>query len=59
MQHLKHSEQVSFKDELLTELLNNQKVFPINKLMPLQADPWGYRHKARIGVKYVPKKVEF
>jgi 23S rRNA (uracil1939-C5)-methyltransferase len=56
MQHLAHKSQIEFKDKLLTQLFEHQKIFPKNKLEPLSANPWGYRHKARVGVKHVPKK---
>lgn len=57
LQHLDHSEQIKLKQERLAEnlkRLGHQE--PDEWLPPLVGEPWGYRTKARLGVKNVPKK---
>jgi len=57
LQHLKPEAQIAHKQEAFLELLRHQAgTQPKNLLAPLTANPWGYRRKARIGVKYVHKK---
>lgn len=57
LQHLSAAEQIHFKQASMLENLQHigqvkpQEVFP-----PITADSWGYRRKARLGVKYVHKK---
>jgi 23S rRNA (uracil1939-C5)-methyltransferase len=49
--------QIVYKqDWLLENLLRIGKVQPEQVLEPLTGPYWGYRHKARLGVRYVPKK---
>ncbi len=57
LQHLEHAEQIKLKQERLAEnlrRLGHQE--PDEWLAPLVGEPWGYRTKARLGVKNVPKK---
>ncbi|MDX1656654.1 MAG: 23S rRNA (uracil(1939)-C(5))-methyltransferase RlmD, partial [Candidatus Competibacteraceae bacterium] len=57
LQHLEPGAQIRFKEaQLLDNLRRIGKVQPQGVLPPLTADPWGYRRKARLGVKYVAKK---
>lgn len=57
LQHLDFMGQVSAKQRLLeNDLAHIGKVSPINMLPPLVGPAWGYRHKARLSVKYVEKK---
>lgn len=57
LQHMKHDQQIKLKETALLELLKQQAgIEPKELLTPLVATPWGYRRKARIGVKHVPKK---
>jgi 23S rRNA (uracil1939-C5)-methyltransferase len=57
MQHLAPAAQIAFKQsQLLEDCRRIGKVEPAEILPPLQADVWGYRHKARLGVRYVEKK---
>lgn len=53
-QHLRHDAQLGFKQNHLRELL--APLEPLEWLSPVQASPFGYRSKARLGVKYVEKK---
>ncbi len=56
-QHLSSKDQISAKGEWLKDALMGQaKVEPKNWLEPLQVQSWGYRRKARLGVRYVAKK---
>ena len=57
LQHLAAEAQIELKQGLLAEILERiGKVKPERWLAPLTGDPWGYRHKARLGVRYVAKK---
>jgi 23S rRNA (uracil1939-C5)-methyltransferase len=57
MQHLAPDNQVQFKQQTLLEQLKHfGKVVPENILPPISGEAWGYRRKARLGVRYVIKK---
>ncbi len=56
LQHLEVSAQILAKQDWLKEKLAQVKVEPAEWLPPLQEKVWGYRHKARLGVRYVRKK---
>jgi 23S rRNA (uracil1939-C5)-methyltransferase len=57
LQHLDPAAQIGMKQAILTEALRRiGKVQPETWLPPLVAEPWGYRRKARLGVRYVEKK---
>jgi len=57
LQHLDFVGQVSAKQRLLeNDIKHIGKAKPDNILPPLFGPTWGYRHKARLSVKYVAKK---
>jgi 23S rRNA (uracil1939-C5)-methyltransferase len=57
LQHLDAISQVEEKQKLLeADLWHIGKVKAENMLPPLYGPAWGYRHKARLSVKYVQKK---
>ncbi|MBK5970453.1 MULTISPECIES: 23S rRNA (uracil(1939)-C(5))-methyltransferase RlmD [Thiorhodovibrio] len=57
LQHLDPAAQIRMKQEVLAEALRRiGKVSPETWLPPLVAEHWGYRRKARLGVRYVAKK---
>jgi 23S rRNA (uracil1939-C5)-methyltransferase len=57
LQHLDFTGQVATKQRLLeSDLWHIGKVKPVNMLPALYGPTWGYRHKARLSVKYVQKK---
>lgn len=57
LQHMQTGQQIHMKqDVLLDQLLRTGKLEPQQVLEPLVADYWGYRTKARLGVKFVNKK---
>lgn len=57
LQHLAQSEQIKHKQSVLEEQLwHFGQIKPSHWLPPIKAEPYGYRRKARIGVKYVVKK---
>jgi 23S rRNA (uracil1939-C5)-methyltransferase len=57
LQHLDFSAQVAAKQRLLeNDLRHIGKVKPESLLPPIYGPAWGYRHKARLRVKYVAKK---
>ena len=57
LQHLAEDQQIMIKQGLLTEQFRRiGKVEPEEIWPPLTGPLWGYRHKARLGVKWVEKK---
>ncbi len=57
LQHLSSENQIDFKQSILLEQLTHfAKLKPENILAPLSANPWGYRHRARLSVRHVNKK---
>lgn len=57
LQHLEPAAQIAAKQHTLAENFERiGQVRPVRWLEPLAGSPWGYRRKARLGVKYVPKK---
>ena len=57
MQHLATDAQLRAKErQLFDELERVGRVSAAERLEPLAAEPWGYRRRARLGVKFVPKK---
>jgi 23S rRNA (uracil1939-C5)-methyltransferase len=57
LQHLQHAEQVSFKQRVVAETLKRiGRVEPAEWLPAVVSEPWHYRRRARLGVKYVKGK---
>jgi 23S rRNA (uracil1939-C5)-methyltransferase len=57
LQHLAHSAQVEFKQRVVAEALKRiGGVEPFDWLPPVVSEPWHYRRRARLGVKYVAAK---
>lgn len=57
LQHLKAEAQIEAKQHILLENFERiGHVRPETVLPPLTDQPWGYRRKARLGVKWVPAK---
>jgi 23S rRNA (uracil1939-C5)-methyltransferase len=57
LQHMDPAAQIRWKQEILEEVLGRTaKVLPKRWLPPLGAGHWGYRRKARLGVRYVARK---
>lgn len=57
LQHLRPEAQLAAKQRVLHDNLTRiGKVAPIDWLPPLRGPLWGYRRKARLGVRLVPKK---
>ena len=57
LQHMDANAQVAAKQQMLeADLWHIGKVKADNMLPPLYGLTWGYRHKARLSVKYVQKK---
>ena len=57
LQHMSTEAQITLKQNaLLDQLQHVGKVTPREVLAPLTGPPWHYRRKARLGVRYVPKK---
>jgi len=56
LQHLDNDDQVVMKQQSLLEMMSHAGLEPAQILAPLRGDAWGYRRKARLGVKYVSKK---
>ena len=57
LQHMSTASQLQLKQQVLLEQLQHfGRVTPETVLPPLTLADWGYRHKARLGVKFVIKK---
>lgn len=57
LQHLSSQAQLTLKQKSLLEQLQHfGRLTPQEVLPPLTGPEWGYRHKARLGVRYVIKK---
>ncbi len=57
LQHLRPAAQLPAKQRVLQDALTRiGKVQPQAWLSPLEGQPWGYRRRARLGVKLVAKK---
>ncbi len=57
LQHLDPQAQLDIKqDQLIENLHKIGKTSPDTVLPPLRGPSWGYRRKARLGVRFVPKK---
>jgi 23S rRNA (uracil1939-C5)-methyltransferase len=59
MQHLDSRAQVAVKQRVLEDALwHLGRVKPDQMLRPVAGVPWGYRHRARLSVRYVARKGE-
>ena len=56
LQHMASDAQVELKQDMLLDQLKHLQVEPAEVLEPLLGPEYGYRHKARLGVRYVHKK---
>lgn len=57
LQHMASTAQIKAKQQVLIEQFRHLAGMEIDSLIaPLLSEPWGYRHKARLGVRYVTKK---
>ena len=57
LQHLGSEQQIQHKQSVLLELFEHHaEIAPEEILAPIAATPWGYRRRARLGVKFVEKK---
>ena len=57
LQHMAPAAQIEAKQQTLLENFERLgQVTPVRVLPPLQGPVWGYRRKARLGVRHVPKK---
>ncbi|MFT4581904.1 MAG: 23S rRNA (uracil1939-C5)-methyltransferase [Gammaproteobacteria bacterium] len=57
LQHMTGHQQIEHKESVLFELFQHQAgLVPQTRLPVLRGPEWGYRRKARLGVKHVPKK---
>ena len=56
LQHLDNDDQVAFKQQTLLDMMQHAGIEPEQVLPALRGDAWGYRDKARLGVKHVPAK---
>lgn len=57
MQHMEPAAQVAVKQRVLEDSLwHIGRVRPETILPPVHGSPWGYRHRARLGVRKVSKK---
>ncbi len=57
MQHVEPRAQVAIKQRVLEDALwHLARLRPDTVLRPIEGAPWGYRHRARLAVRYVRKK---
>ena len=56
LQHLASDDQVALKQQALLEMMAHAGIEYDEVMPPLRAADWGYRKKARLGVKYVTNK---
>ncbi|RZO21831.1 MAG: 23S rRNA (uracil(1939)-C(5))-methyltransferase RlmD [Candidatus Thioglobus sp.] len=56
VQHLSYAGQLDFKKQVVSDALVGAQVPLPDQIDILSADPWAYRRRARLGVRYVPKK---
>jgi 23S rRNA (uracil1939-C5)-methyltransferase len=57
LQHLDAASQLALKQQQLAENLERiARLVPPRWLAPIRSPAWGYRRRARLGVKYVPRK---
>jgi 23S rRNA (uracil1939-C5)-methyltransferase len=56
LQHMSSQAQIELKQAMLLDQLKHNDVEPEDILEPLLGPEYGYRHKARLGVRYVSKK---
>ena len=56
LQHLDNDDQVEFKQQSLLQMMAHAGITPDEIMPPLRGPAWGYRDKARLGVRYVPAK---
>jgi 23S rRNA (uracil1939-C5)-methyltransferase len=56
LQHMSSDDQVAFKQQSLIDTMQHAGVTIGNVMPALRSHPWGYRKKARLGVKFVRKK---
>ena len=56
LQHLSNDDQIIFKQDSVVGMMAHAAI-PVGEVIPaLRGQHWGYRRKARLGVKYVRKK---
>jgi len=58
LQHLQYPAQVQFKQERVQRELARQGAATDNWAAPITADPWHYRRKARLGVRFSKERGE-
>lgn len=56
LQHMRPAAQIALKQAMLLDQLDHVGVSPVEVLEPLLGPEYGYRTKARLGVRYVHKK---
>ena len=56
LQHMSSQTQIALKQDMLLDQLRHLDVMPDEIIEPLLGPEYGYRHKARLGVRYVHKK---
>ena len=56
LQHLDYPKQLGFKKANVVENLEGAGVSLPGEILELQAQPWSYRRRARLGARLVPKR---
>ncbi|WP_265573384.1 23S rRNA (uracil(1939)-C(5))-methyltransferase RlmD [Venatoribacter cucullus] len=58
LQHLQYPAQLGFKQERVAREFSRQNISVPDWQAPIQAEPWHYRRKARLGVRFSQQKGE-
>jgi 23S rRNA (uracil1939-C5)-methyltransferase len=56
LQHMSSQAQINLKQAMLLDHLKHHQLVPNEVIAPLSGPEYAYRHKARLGVRYVHKK---
>ncbi len=56
LQHLNYKAQLDFKAQVIKDAFFKSRITELPDLERISAEPWHYRRRARLGVRYVPQK---
>ena len=56
LQHLNYPQQLAFKKTAVLDALRGFAVEAPTEILEISSNPWSYRRRARLGVRFVPKK---
>jgi len=56
LQHLEYPAQLEFKEQVVKDAFIKSRVIDLPHIEHVSAEPWHYRRRARLGVRFVPQK---